>query len=60
MQAAIDNYKSQEELQNAVTNYYKNKFLGKANPDDEPEILDLKKQLGYDDDFINDHAWPCR
>lgn len=54
MQAAIANYKAQEELQNAVTNYYKNKYLGKADAADEQEILDLKKQLGYDDNFIND------
>ena len=54
MQAAIANYKAQEALQNAVTNYYKNKLTGKADPAGEPEIIALKKQLGYDDDFIAD------
>ncbi len=54
MQAAIANYKAQEELQNVVTNYYKGKYLGNANTDNEQKILDLKKQLGYDDEFIND------
>ncbi|NCD69226.1 energy transducer TonB [Mucilaginibacter agri] len=51
---AINNYKAQQELQNAVTNYYKNKQAGKADPAKEGQILVLKKQLGYDDDFISD------
>lgn len=54
MNMAIANYKSQEALQDAVTNYYKNKYAGKADVSKEPEIIALKKQLGYDDDFIND------
>lgn len=51
---AINNYRAQQELQNAVTNYYKNKHAGKADPAKEGQILALKKQLGFDDDFISD------
>jgi TonB family protein len=52
--AAIASYQSQQELQNAVTNYYKNKYIGKADTAKENQIIILKKQLGYDDDFITD------
>ncbi|GAB2701227.1 hypothetical protein GCM10027037_27950 [Mucilaginibacter koreensis] len=51
---AINNYLARQELQNAVTNYYKNKYLGKADTTKQPEIDRLKKQLGFDDDFITD------
>lgn len=52
--AAIASYQSQQELQNAVTNYYKNKYIGKADTTKETQIIILKKQLGYNDDFIAD------
>jgi len=51
---AIANYQSRQELQNAVTNYYKNKYIGKADTTKETRIIILKKQLGYNDDFITD------
>ncbi|MDN5285635.1 MAG: TonB family protein [Mucilaginibacter sp.] len=54
MQAAINNYKVQQELENAVTNYYINKYQGKADLSKESYIITLKKQLGFDDDLIND------
>ena len=54
MQAAIDDYKNRQELENAVTNYYINKYKGKADLSKEPYILALKKQLGFDDELIND------
>lgn len=54
MQSAIAGYKAQQELENAVTNYYINKYQGKADTAKEAVILGIKKQLGYDDDFIND------
>lgn len=54
MQSAIANYKAQQELENAVTNYYSNKYKGKADTTKEAIIINLKKQLGYDDDFITD------
>ena len=54
MQAAIDDYKKRQELENAVTNYYINKYKGKADLSKESYILALKKQLGFDDELIND------
>jgi TonB family protein len=54
MQAAIDDYKNRQELENAVTNYYINKYQGKADLSKEPTILALKKQLGFDDELISD------
>lgn len=54
MNAAILAYQNRQELENAVTNYYSNKYKGKADPAKEQEIIALKKQLGIDDDFLND------
>jgi TonB family protein len=54
MQSAIASYQAQQELENAVTNYYSNKYKGKADTTKEAIIINLKKQLGYDDDFIAD------
>lgn len=54
MSTAIASYQSRQELQNAVTNYYKNKYLGKADTTKQGEIDLLKKQLGYTDEFIAD------
>ncbi len=54
MQAAITDYRNRQELQNAVTNYYINKYQGKADLSKEPIIIALKKQLGFDDELISD------
>jgi len=54
MNLAIANYKSQQNLEDAVTNYYKAKYLGKADTTHEAAIISLKKQLGYDDKYIDD------
>ncbi|MGI4804324.1 MAG: TonB family protein [Janthinobacterium lividum] len=54
MDQAINAYKEREALVDAVTNYYKNKYLGKADAAKEPEILALKKQLGLDDDYADE------
>lgn len=51
MELAITAYKSRQALVDAVTNYYENKFLGKADVAKEPQIIALKKQLGLDDDY---------
>jgi len=51
---AIAAYKAREALVNAVTNYYENKYAGKADVAKEPEILALKKQLGLDDDYADE------
>lgn len=54
MQQSINAYIAREALVDAVTNYYKNKYLGKADVSKEPEILALKKQLGLDEDYAQD------
>jgi TonB family protein len=54
MNLAIANYKSQQSLEDVVTNYYKAKYLSKADTTHEAAIISLKKQLGYDDKFIDD------
>jgi TonB family protein len=54
MQAAIANYQARQELENAVTNYYINKYKGTADTTRESNIITLKKQLGFDDDLISD------
>ncbi|GAA3991745.1 energy transducer TonB [Mucilaginibacter dorajii] len=54
MQAAVTDYRNRQELENAVTNYYINKYQGKADLAKEPIIIALKKQLGFDDELIND------
>ncbi len=54
MEQAITAYKAREALADAVTNYYKNKYLGKADASKEPEILALKKQLGFDDEYADE------
>lgn len=54
MQVAIADYKNRQELENAVTNYYINKYQGKADLSKEATIIALKKQLGFDDELVND------
>ncbi|WP_462266954.1 energy transducer TonB family protein [Mucilaginibacter sp.] len=49
---AIQNYQLRQEQENAVTNYYKNKYAGKADTSRQAYIDRLKTQLGYDEDFI--------
>ena len=50
---AINNYKAQETLQNVVFSYYSDKNEGIASSKNEAEIIKLKADLGFDDDFIN-------
>lgn len=54
MEQAITAYKSREALVDAVTNYYENKYSGKADAAKEPEIEVLKKQLGLDEDYADE------
>ncbi|ADY53589.1 TonB family protein [Pseudopedobacter saltans DSM 12145] len=49
---AIAYYQIQEQLQNTVFEYYKKKAKGENNPKDEPHIIKLKQELGFDDEFI--------
>jgi TonB family protein len=52
MQQAIVVYQKRQELENAVTNYYINKYTGKADTEKENTIQTLKKELG-----INEELW---
>lgn len=54
MEQAITAYKARQALADAVTNYYENKYLGKADLAKEPQILALKKQLGFDDGYADE------
>jgi len=50
---AIEAYKARSGLVDAVTNYYSNKYLGKADSTKEGQIIALKQELGFDDDFAD-------
>lgn len=54
MAQAITAYKAREALADAVTNYYENKYLGKADVSKEQEIQALKNQLGFDDNYADE------
>jgi TonB family protein len=52
IQQAISAYQSNEGLTNAVLNFYRNKNKGVYNKEEERKILALKKELGYDEEFL--------
>lgn len=52
MSKAIAAYKANAGLTDAITNFYRNKAEGKYNEAEEPKILALKKELGYDDEYL--------
>ena len=52
MNKAIAAYKANAGLTDAITNFYRNKAAGKYNEAEEPRILALKKELGYDDEYL--------
>ncbi|QJD95917.1 TonB family protein [Mucilaginibacter robiniae] len=54
MDAAIVAYRNRQELENAVTNYYINKYKGTADLNKESQIIALKEQLGINDELLND------
>lgn len=49
---AIKAYQKRQELENAVTNYYINKYQGKADPAKEATIDALKQQLGINEELL--------
>lgn len=51
IEQAINAYRQRQALVNAVTNYYSNKYEGKADSTKEQVIINLKAQLGFDDEF---------
>ena len=46
--SAIEAYRQREALVKVVTNYYSNKYLGKADTTKEQQIIALKQELGFD------------
>jgi TonB family protein len=50
---AIEAYKARQGLVDAITNYYSNKYQGKADTTKEDQIIALKEQLGLDDEFAD-------
>lgn len=52
MNKAIAAYKAAEGLTDAITNFYRNKAAGKYDEADEGRINALKKELGYDDAYL--------
>jgi TonB family protein len=49
---SIELYQASAALEKAVTNYYRNKEQGNTSDKNETEILQLKAELGFDDEFI--------
>lgn len=49
---AITTWQANQALEDAVTNFYRNKFNGIYNEAEEPKIAALKKELGYDDEYF--------
>ncbi|MDQ0968458.1 TonB family protein [Flavobacterium sp. W4I14] len=52
IQEAIRTYLAEEGLTNSVINFYKN--IDKAKPGQEVQIIAIKKQLGIDDEYLDD------
>ncbi|MFD1631181.1 TonB family protein [Pseudopedobacter beijingensis] len=52
IKSAIANYQIQEQLQHTVFDYYEKKRKGENDPKMEAQIESLKKELGFDDNFI--------
>lgn len=51
---AIAVYRSSEALANSIQNFYKNKEKGDFKPSEETRFIALKKELGYDDDYLRE------
>ncbi|WP_158534854.1 energy transducer TonB [Mucilaginibacter hurinus] len=51
---AIQTYKNRQNLEDVVIHYYKSKQQGKADTASEATIVNLKKQLGFDDELITE------
>lgn len=51
METAIRAYQSEEALTNSVINFYKN--IDQAKPGQEVQFINIKRQLGIDDEYLN-------
>ena len=49
---SINAYRSEQNLNEAIVNFYQNKEKGNYKPNEEQTINQLKAELGYDDEFI--------
>ena len=54
MNKAIAVYKANEGLTEAIQNFYRNKDAGKYDESEEGRITALKKELGYDDEYLQE------
>lgn len=52
VQQAISAYQAQQGLEDAILNYYRNKEAGKADTAEESRYIALKKELGYDEEYM--------
>lgn len=52
MQRAIAVYQADQGQTDAILNFYRNKEQGKYNEAEEPRFIALKKELGYDDEWL--------
>ncbi|MBE9600528.1 TonB family protein [Pedobacter sp. MC2016-24] len=53
---AIAAYRSNEGATNTILNFYRNKEAGTFKEGEEPRILALKKELGYDDVYLQERV----
>jgi TonB family protein len=52
VQQAITAYQSQQGLEDAILNYYRKKEAGKADAAEESRYIALKRELGYDEEYM--------
>lgn len=52
IQKAVVLYQTRQKLENVVTNYYQNKTQGKTNTDNDQQIIELKADLGFDEELV--------
>ncbi|HET8827947.1 MAG TPA: energy transducer TonB [Pelobium sp.] len=49
---AVDLYQTRQALEDVVTNYYKKKVSGAVNTKNEQQIIQLKADLGFDEELV--------
>ena len=53
LERAVAAYKAREDLVMAVTNFYRKKYAGETNAQEEQKIIEIKEQLGLDENYID-------
>lgn len=56
IQEAIATYKSNEGLVNSIQNFYRNKEKGTYVEAEEPRVMALKRELGYDNEYFRERV----